>query len=165
MHGAANCHRLSLGLGIALSLAVAPALAGCDEEEADDAYVCESDRLDWGRGGELMLPGTDCIECHRARASAPDSSFSVAGTVFVTERCPTPVEDVIIHVTDGSERSVELHSNEVGNFFSEERLEPPFLIAVEYDGEVVEMEYEVDSGSCNRCHAQGSDLGFVPIDE
>jgi len=140
-------------------------LAGCEEDADDDSRACEAEHLDWGRGGEYMLPGTDCIDCHRPRASASDSAFAVAGTVFTSETCPTPVEGAVIHVTDGKDRTEELVSNEVGNFFSTRRLEPPFLFAVEYGGEIEEMEHAVDSGSCNRCHADGSRLGFVPVED
>lgn len=163
MHRAATRYRLRSGLRAVFLLLASSALVGCQEEADGDDYVCADDHLDWGWGGELMLPGTDCIECHRARSSAPDSAYSVAGTVFASATCPTAITDATIHVTDGNGRTVTLRSNQAGNFFSEQRLEPPFLFAVEHDGVLVEMQYPVESGSCNRCHAPGSALGLVPV--
>jgi hypothetical protein len=144
-----------------LAASVAVAVAGCEEDENGD-MACDSDELDWGRGGEFMLPGTDCIECHRPGANAPESVFTVAGTVFVAPTCPTPVEGAIIRISDARGRSAALIANEVGNFFTAADLRPPFQFSVEYGHDAARMEYAVDSGSCNRCHALDSRLGLVP---
>jgi len=140
--------------------------AGCaEEEDGDDEMACDSDELDWGRGGEFMLPGTDCVECHRPGASAPDSVFTVAGTVFVSPACPTPVAGATIRISDVRGRSAALISNEVGNFFTPADLMPPYRFSVEFGDAPARMEYAVESGSCNRCHALDSRLGLVPVDE
>ena len=134
------------------------AVGGC----GDDLRGAEcSSELDWGRGGEFMLPGSDCISCHRERGSAARSRYSVAGTVFARSDCPIPVADAVIRVVDGAGSSAAVISNGAGNFFSEEELVPPFAFAVEVAGVTSWMFYPVDSGSCGRCHAAESDLGFV----
>jgi hypothetical protein len=120
-----------------------------------------STALRWGRGGEYMLPGSDCLDCHRERGSAAASSYTFAGTIFARPDCPIPVDDAIVRVVDSDGASVTMISNGEGNFFSEEELAGPFTFVVEVDGVTSTMLYPVDSGSCGRCHAADSDLGFV----
>lgn len=107
-----------------------------------------------------MLPGTDCIDCHRERGSAT-SVYTVAGTVFARPDCPIPVADATVRVVDSEGKSAAMISNGEGNFFSEEALVPPLTFTVEVAGVTNTMLYPVDSGSCGRCHAPDSDLGFV----
>ena len=121
---------------------------------------CMSEHLAWGRGGEFMLPGTDCLDCHRVDGDA-ESVFSIAGTITTSPLCPDPVEGAIVHVLDDAGVAVELVSNEEGNFFTTEALVPPFIVSVERDGHVLPMEFPASHGSCGGCHAEGSPLGFV----
>jgi hypothetical protein len=45
-----------------------------------------------------------------------------------------------------------VRSNEAGNFYSAERLIPPFRASVSRGGRVVEMEDTFEYGGCNLCH-------------
>lgn len=131
------------------------------DESGDD---CPRDRLAWGRGGELMLPGTDCQSCHTEGGSAV-SVFTVSGTVFVGPDCPQPVAGATVDLVDGEGTEVAMVSNEEGNFFSAEPLAPPFHVSVTSGDTTVDMITAFQNGSCNSCHQEGSTLGFVWVAE
>jgi len=146
-------------------LGAAISLGGCADDEttaAADAGTqsCTSTDFDWGRGGGDMLPGTDCNACHRSGGHA-ESVFSIAGTVFESTTCPTGVEGVIIRTTDATSATVELASNEVGNFYTDEPVEPPYRFSVESGGAMTTMIATTSSGSCGECHVLGSDLSLL----
>lgn len=108
-----------------------------------------------------MLPGTDCVECHRAGGSADQAIYAVAGTVFARPDCPIPAADATVRVMDGDGTIVTMITNGAGNFFTDQPLVPPYTVGVEVDGVVGTMRYPIDNGSCGRCHAPDSALGLV----
>jgi len=106
-----------------------------------------------GEGG-TMLPGADCISCH-SQGNFPgreDVYFSIAGTIFTNKAGTAPLNNATIRVTDSTGNTVTLHSNSVGNFYSEQRVSPPLTAEVEVDGNVRSMGSSVDTGACNSCH-------------
>ena len=133
-----------------------------DSGGADAGDGCEGLAFAWGRGGPSMLPGTDCLECHREGGDA-NTHFTVAGTVFESTSCRRGVEGAIVRVTDSTGATLELTTAEVGNFFSDEPLVAPLRFSVEVAGVERTMATRVDEGSCASCHADGSTLGLLSI--
>jgi hypothetical protein len=148
-------------LFIRCALGLVGMVAGCSGETSDAApYECSLEAPEWGHGGELMLPGTDCISCHQEGGSAADSPFTVAGTVFMTDDCPEPVQGAVVHLVDADGVARDLSANEVGNFFTSEPLAMPLEVSVEYQGVVVDKPRPLNAGSCNMCHQPGG-VGYV----
>ncbi len=158
--GAAAAFAGASGCGDDEPTAVDAAPAPDAMSDIDAEPVCAADRFDWGRGGELMLPGTDCLDCHRAAGRAADSILTIGGTVFDSPDCPVGVSDAIVHIVDAADQSVDLQTNAVGNFRTSMSLVPPYRVSVEVNGEVREM-IEGATGSCGSCHREGSVIGFV----
>jgi hypothetical protein len=117
-----------------------------------------------GDEGPLMMPGETCLECHGGTAlpnepptiAAPRvaPTWTVAGTVFVSEDAPASggVEGARVHVTDADGNTLTMVTNQAGNFYTQVPLRFPLRAAVEYLGNVHEMEPDVPYGSCNGCH-------------
>ncbi|MDD9945802.1 MAG: hypothetical protein OXU20_32460 [Myxococcales bacterium] len=109
--------------------------------------------------GPTMRPGQNCLSCHyegfRDELMAPN--WTAAGTVFDaadSEHCDG-VEGVSVFLTaeDGSE--VELVTNEVGNFWTDEPLmeEGPGP-RLEYEGRTIKMARNLPAiPACAGCHA------------
>jgi hypothetical protein len=143
-----NRHRRLAAAGILLGLAACDAALPESEEDA----ACAVERPEWGHGGDLMLPGTDCLSCHQAGGHAADSPFTVAGTVFRDATCAEPVSGALVHVVDGDGLALALETNEAGNFFTDEALVMPVEISVEHGGGVLRKPMAAGLGSCNACH-------------
>jgi hypothetical protein len=136
-------------------------VVGCSEATFDVApEECSLEAPEWGHGGELMLPGTDCISCHQEGGAAADSPFTVAGTVFASGDCPEPVQGAVVHLVDADGVALALSVNEAGNFFSSEPLTMPLEVSVEYQGSQVHKPVPLSVGSCNMCH-QPDGVGYV----
>ena len=129
-------------------LFVVGCVQGCGAPSAPDAGTCESP-LEWGHGGALMLPGTNCLRCHTTGGRA--SPFTAAGTVFTSPVCASPATQAVVTLTDAQHKSVSLPVNELGNFFTTEPLMLPFRVVVESEGRSVEMEASA-AGDCGYCH-------------
>jgi len=126
-----------------------------------DVSECGAEHLNWGRGGEFMHPGSDCLTgCHEAGGSA-ESTFTLAGTVLQSATCPEGVEGAIVHVVDAEENVIDMTSNEEGNFFTDEAVVKPYSVSVEVDEASHVMMTSTTNGSCGFCHSEGSALGFV----
>lgn len=95
--------------------------------------------------GPLMAPGEDCLGCHDGGAA---TRWTVAGTF--------PGRGRRVWITDASGKSLSLHTNKVGNFYTAEPLTFPLRVGV--DGAA--MPDPVTYGGCNRCHGAGRDLGL-----
>ena len=79
-----------------------------------------------------MEPGGDCIGCH---ASGEGPGFVIAGTVMNALRDDTNcagVAGVTVRITGSDGQSVEMVTNEVGNFY----LQPPAAIVFPYMAEI-----------------------------
>lgn len=113
-----------------------------------------------------MLPGTDCLSCHREGGSAADSPLSVAGTVFATAQCPDAADGVHVHVRDAEGTERALPTNEVGNFFTAEPLAMPLTVWITRGDAVLEKPMSTSSGDCNGCH-QPDGPGYVraPVED
>jgi hypothetical protein len=147
-----------------LAIALLCAGAACDGGGAGtgaDAATCATDELEWGHGGDLMLPGTDCMQCHRAGGRAADSVFTAAGTVFLARDCPDGLEGALVVVEDTQGRIVEMTTNEVGNFQTSEPLSAVVRTSVELDGVIYKMLSAPTTGACGSCHLPGSGPGLV----
>lgn len=105
--------------------------------------------------GPLMRPGRNCLRCHSPNGAAARKPFSVGGTVFDTKDASVcgGVAGVTVHVVDAKGKQLRLVSNEVGNFYSAEPLEPPLTIAAERNGERLAMPVTAPTGGCALCHS------------
>jgi hypothetical protein len=100
--------------------------------------------------GPTMMPGEDCVACHMREPRAP--KFSAAGTAYMDHQGTRPAVGATVTVTDAKGVSVSLTTNEVGNFFTTERLFPPLQARIEHQGVVREMKTKQPHGACNHCH-------------
>lgn len=109
-----------------------------------------------------MLPGSDCLSCHRADGSAGSAVFSAAGTVFTSPSCRDGRPGATVILRDSTGREVRLTTSELGNFATTAELSPPLSARVAFDGGELAMRAEVDHGSCNSCHRVDRPLGLLP---
>jgi hypothetical protein len=87
-----------------------------------------------------MRPFEDCLGCHSSAGSA--KAWTVAGTW---------AKGATIAVTDANGKTVTLHGNEVGNFYTRESLVGPLTVSV--DGNVMPASANPQQyGGCNACH-------------
>ena len=150
--------------GVLLALAV---LSGCGEEDEgggipdDPATACNEANEDCAPGicggeGGRMLPGSDCMACHRAGSDSEVGRdgpfFTAAGTLYDNVYGDQPVAGATVRITDAEGKVVELTTNAVGNFYTSEPLTAPLRAEVERDGRRLEMPDPVDSGACTTCH-------------
>lgn len=152
-----NGARCAVAAGLWLSL-----LGGCGDGGGEGAGF---------ETGPLMRPGEDCLFCHGDKTDYPKAPrWSLAGTVFPTKSAAVDegVEGavVVISTADGNELS-RLTTNAAGNFYTSISLPEQYRVAVEYEGERIEMPCTPPTGGCAKCHdrpALGSAPGriFVP---
>ncbi len=139
-----------------------------------------------GLGGvPTMLPGSDCLRCHRPGGTAASHVWTVAGTVFPTATacpldggpgCGTGVEGVEVLVTDVNGRSFTLTTNAAGNFYTDQPLATLQTVMIQNGTHRMNMDVSIVGGgqallamstsgqaptadggvSCNACHALGS---------
>lgn len=106
--------------------------------------------------GPEMRPGENCLRCHNPAGPAARRPWSAAGTVFPA-RDAMRTEGVLgvrVELSDADGNVIDrLITNEVGNFYTNAELPDPFFVALEYDGQRVEMPCAPPAGSCNACHA------------
>ncbi|MEI8257962.1 MAG: hypothetical protein WCJ30_19980 [Deltaproteobacteria bacterium] len=136
------------------SLDVATDAMRVDALDAVDAVIlaCTATSLDWGGAADRMFPGSDCIGCHREGGSAARHVYTVAGTVFTAPDCPAGLAGATVHIDDAAGHSVDLPTNEVGNFYTDMHLVPPLHTRVTAAGVTAEMFDGATTGSCNTCH-------------
>ena len=128
--------------------------ATCEPDDED----CGPDTCD-GDGSE-MLPGSPCIACHspgnlddRSDTRDDDEYFTLAGTAYLYPTGGPAAAGAEIEVTDVNGVVVTMTANDVGNFRSDEVVEPPLQATIRYAGETIEMRGSFDHGDCNLCHA------------
>jgi hypothetical protein len=118
--------------------------------------------------GPMMLPGSDCLECHGGGGGHSDSGLTMqplesdddgprwtfAGTVFSSPTAPASggVRGALVHATDANGRAVTIRSNEAGNFYLADGLAFPLRVSIERGGVVKTMPDPVEYGGCNGCH-------------
>ncbi len=112
--------------------------------------------------GPLMLPGSDCLECHRGGNGAA-RRWTVAGTIYATRDAAADegVSQASVRITDATGWSFTLRTNGAGNFYTAEPVAFPLRACVERGADVACMGSAAERGSCNHCHGpQG--VGLEP---
>jgi hypothetical protein len=119
--------------------------------------------------GPLMRPGEDCLSCHSQDSGRGAPVWSAAGTVYAQADADAHEgvagADVLLSNPDGS-LITKLTTNSVGNFYTPLPLPRGYRIALEYEGERVEMPCSPPGGLCNFCHGAtpaGRALGRIRI--
>lgn len=125
-----------------------------------------------------MNPGQDCMTCHVAGGQASSLPWSAAGTVFKAYDSPDTdgVQGVHVLITDALGKSVSLHTNQAGNFYTAEPLTQPLSVYIDYNdtdaGMITQptatMIYGPDHPQsegigCNGCHQPPTDTTFAPF--
>lgn len=109
--------------------------------------------------------GKDCLTggCH---APGGWKRFSLAGTIYTDSEGTAAVAGALITATDANGVTVDLTSDQVGNFYTAESMTAPFVISASYRGRMVKMPGAASGGGCNAdsCHVAGS-AGRVYISE
>lgn len=103
--------------------------------------------------------GDDCLGCHKPGGKAAKALFTLGGTMYRTaDADPTPgLGGVRIAITGADGRRLELHSNDKGNFWSEQKVAFPVSVEVQRDGTEALRAVgpgPCSSGACNECHAR-----------
>jgi hypothetical protein len=125
-----------------------------------------------------MLPGWDCLKCHRAGGEADDRGWSFGGTIFQNDdtamTCnPGGPGGVKVEILDEADQVVlTLTTNNVGNFFSSEDVYPPRFRARITKGSLAETMPDLQTNrSCNGCHnptavdpATGDPMGRITLE-
>jgi hypothetical protein len=138
-------------------LAMVACSADSDGDAGDTEFGFET--------GALMRPGEDCDFCHRAGSqyeTAPH--WSLAGTVY--PRADSAAGDgvagvEVIVMDEAGQEVLRLTTNTAGNFFTGVQLPDPYQVALEYQGERIEMPCPPPSGGCAKCHRRPPN-GFAP---
>lgn len=146
--------RLLPPLPLAPPLALALALAG--------VLGCGDDPT---APGPRMRPGADCGRCHSATSTSPRGpTWSAAGTIYAAPKAEAfaGLRGVTVRLTDAQGRVAETVTNDVGNFYFAEELEPPFAVLLERDGVETAMPIPAASGYCAACHTAERPLGGAP---
>jgi hypothetical protein len=102
-----------------------------------------------------MRPGEDCLSCHSADSGQGAPVWSAAGTVYARADAEAGAgvvgAQVVLSHPDGS-LLAKLTTNAVGNFYTQVPLPPGFRVAIENDGQRIEMPCSPPAGLCNFCH-------------
>lgn len=132
----------------------------------DGAVVkCTSGKTWTGEPSQLMHPGRACLNCHQQQGGP---NLRIAGTVYPTLHEPddcigsAPPPQITVIVTDsrpGRPREVRMQVNASGNFFTRQRLTPPFRVRITDGTNTRRMNQAVTSGDCNSCHTQNGANG------
>lgn len=118
----------------------APGVAGCGGE------------------GSSMLPGADCLACHKAGGGeAP--KWTAGGTIFTDADGTAPSSNAKIVITDAKGNTITMTSNGAGNFYTTKAISFPINVDVTKGGQTVSMGTAVDSGGCNACHSCTGEAG------
>lgn len=135
-------NRKTLGRMAGAALAVVIA-AGCGGGEG-------------GEGSATMAAGENCLGCHVDGGKASERPFTVAGTVYGSPDAAANegVEGAQVKITDSAGKVVNLTSNSVGNFFTDESLAFPVRAELKDGGSVAVMPIAITNGGCASCHAQ-----------
>lgn len=137
-----------------LIVAMGIAVAACGASEpcaVSTSFTLAADE----KTGPMMRPGQNCLRCHVANGQASNKPFSVGGTVYAAADANAcdGAAGVTIRVTDSTGKKVSMVSNEVGNFWSLERLTQPLNMEAELGGRIVTMPVTAPTGGCALCHS------------
>jgi hypothetical protein len=131
-------------------------LAGCEDEGGSvaDSRCASGERWSGGDAeSPLMHPGRDCVACH-ARGEGP--RYVVSGTVYDALDEPDEcfgVADVAVQLIGADGKTVELHSNDAGNFaHGKLDLALPYTTRLVYEGRERRMTTPQTELDCASCH-------------
>jgi hypothetical protein len=131
--------------------ALAAVIVGC----SSDPETAARDQAAYETPGPRMRPGDNCLRCHNDKSTTGAPPWTAAGTVYArpdAERTEG-LAGVKVVLKDAKGKTVTLITNEVGNFWTAEPLEAPFVPTLERDGRTIAMPYAPPAGSCNACHS------------
>jgi hypothetical protein len=127
------------------SVTIGVGVAACGTEAEPGEYT-----------GPLMRPGQDCLSCHSADSGRGAPTWSAGGTVYAKAdaKADEGVEGVDVILSDADGKLIEkLVTNSVGNFYTPTPLPRGFKVALEYQGQRIEMPCPPPAGLCNLCHS------------
>jgi hypothetical protein len=110
-------------------------------------------------------PGLDCMagNCHGPASQDPTAPrWTVAGTLY--EKLPTGPKILpyaTITITDATGVKLDLVSSLNGNFYSDRTLTYPITVYASECPALQPMTEQVQNGSCNACHLNGSKQGVI----
>jgi hypothetical protein len=137
--------------------------AGVDGGDAG-ASKCTSGVL-WNMGNTgspLMHPGDRCNACHQVMGGP---NLRIAGTVYPTLHEPNdcngskPPPQLTVVITEANGQRTNIPVNEVGNFFTRQRIRAPYKAAVTDGTKTRSMVGSVAGGDCNNCHTESGANG------
>jgi mono/diheme cytochrome c family protein len=111
--------------------------------------------------GPAMRPGQDCGRCHGGTGEEQGPLWAAAGTIYAAPQADANdgLEGVTVTLTDDTGRSVSTTTNEVGNFWFDEDMQPPFTVELSHQGVTTRMGGPAPSGYCAACHTAERPLG------
>jgi hypothetical protein len=127
------------------SVAFGLGLAACSgDEESKGEYT-----------GPLMRPGQNCLSCHSPDSGRGAPTWTAAGTVYARADAAADEGvagvDVRFESPDGAVLQ-KLTTNSVGNFYTDIPWPYGTRLALEYQGQRIEMPCPPPAGLCNFCH-------------
>lgn len=150
--------RLSLLLPV---LSLAGATASCTDPVLDQEI--EALGPEQGEPGPDHRPGQPCVLCHSEFGTAPDSVFTLAGTVFDAPTRYVGVEGVEVRIVDSGNSKWTAISNRAGNFYlTKGQGEVKFPVRVRISKGGVERPMLSHIGrepSCAGCHFNPPNAG------
>ncbi len=147
---------LGLGLGFGLTLGLGLALFACAGDPVhSDAVDALGDDPTGMPNGPTHRAGQPCLTCHGG--SGPGTAqFIVGGTVYMFKDQSDPLVGGTVHLTDATNATFDVPTNEVGNFFvTTAEWQPVFPVLVKISKDVAEADmisHIGRDGSCADCH-------------
>ena len=144
----------NLGLGLVLALGVA--LLACAVDPVHNAQVdALGDDPTGMPNGPTHRAGQPCLACHGGSGPA-GVQFIFGGTVYAVKGKPDPLANGSVHLTDATNATFDVPTNEVGNFFvttAEWHPVFPVLVKISQQNSEAEMISHIGrDGSCADCH-------------
>lgn len=127
-----------------------------DVAAAGAAAGCETATQTQLTTGDSMLPGRQCLKCHKAGGQAKDEAYTAAGTVFGSgsAQCnPGGLSGVKVEILDAAGAVVDtLMTGATGNFYTRKPLPASYRARVSKNGKSLEMVGPRADGDCASCH-------------
>jgi hypothetical protein len=144
--------------------AVSQWIADGATEECTSARTCDDRNEQCSPGacggeGGAMLPGSDCLSCHRAGGADEAPPWTAAGTVFSDVDGTDGLAGVTVRITGADDAVLELTTNAVGNFWTKAAIATPFHAEVADRAASAQMVAVQTTGACNSCHNCGGAAG------
>ncbi|HEX7667009.1 MAG TPA: hypothetical protein VF407_20910 [Polyangiaceae bacterium] len=151
---------MRLASRLLFGVALAAIAIACGDPTHSNAVDALGDDPNGIPNGPTHRAGQPCLVCHGG--SGPGSpQFAIAGTVYATESAKTPLVGGTVHLTDAQNGTLDVVTNEVGNFYvyaSDYAPIFPLHVTVAKDGAEADMTTHIArEGSCNACHT--ADIG------